>query len=203
MSHITIPAGPVTVRVFLDGQEVQKGLRFSSLDSAINFFGMYRLREGNGGSFVLAKNSTDLVEAGLQPPFSTVNFYSENGAHIEPAVVFSAAHGLQRRREHECPVRRGWGFLGLCTLPYEFRSGPVPGLRRGFRGRSRWLRHPKTAQEAKANSFAEYDEEATEVGLRIRGRRKRPNLPDVRDEVRRQDQVKSWKQQRSQQWKAK
>ncbi len=202
MSHLSTPSGHVTVRVFTDGVEVQKALRFSSLDSAINFFGWYKLREGNGGGFILTPNTRDLVEAGIMPAFTALNFYAMDGSHIEPAVVSMAADVIgEEERARPWPFRSTFPFYE--EMPYRFRNGPVPRLHRGFRGRSRWLRSPKTAQEMRENNFANFDEDLQEVCLKVNRRRKYPSLPSRRDDIRRQDQVGSWKNSRQQQWRAK
>lgn len=201
MSHISIPLGPVSVRVFMGGQEIAKGTRFSNLDSAINFFGWHRLHIGAGG-FILSENSRYLVEAGAQPAVSCVNFYEAGGAHIDPAVVALAAVAVGEKKSAEC-LRYLRHFPFGVELPYRFRNGPVPGLHRGFRGRARWLRSPRTAQELRENNFAAFDEDLRDVELWVVQRCGYPSLPTRRDEIRRNDQVKSWKHQRSHQWRAK
>jgi hypothetical protein len=200
MSQISIPIGHVTVRIFMDGTEVKKGMRFSSLDSAINFFGWYRLREGNGGGFILTPNSRVLVEDGIQPAFSAVNFYAMDGSHIAPAIVAAAAEQVGAdSAAKRWPFRRTFPFN--VELPYAFRDGPVPGLRRGFRGRARWLRSPKTTQEIRENSFVDHDEDLKEIGYKQGRRLNYLTLPTRRDDVHRNDQVKSWKHQRTHQWR--
>lgn len=202
MSRISIPVGHVTVRVFMDGTEVSKGTRFSSLDSAINFFGCYRVRESASRGVVLVPNHRDLVEAGVQPAFSVVNFYDMHGAHIDASVVAVAAAAIV-----SADLRSAWPFRPTFPfsewLPYGFRKGPVPGLHRGFRGRARWLRSPKTAQELRENNFADYDDDLIEAGIIVNKRRKYPSLPTRRDDIYRSDRVKSWKHQRSNQWRVK
>jgi hypothetical protein len=184
----------------MDGTEVKRGLRFSSLDSAINFFGWYKLREGNGGGFILTPNSRVLVEDGIQPAFSAVNFYTMDGSHIAPAVVTAAAEkvGVVAAAKR-WPFRRSFPFN--VELPYAYRDGPVPGLHCRFRGRARWLRSPKTAQEIRENSFVDFDDDLKEIGYKQGRRLNYLTLPTRRDDIRRMDQVKNWKHQRLHQWR--
>lgn len=76
---------------------------------------------------------------------------------------------LLKRRTEEDYLRR------MERKPdYIFRSGPVPGTNKKYRGH--FLRHVKTTNELRANSIPEHKEY-------IRSKRNRANLPTVYDDI--------------------
>ena len=86
---------------------------------------------------------------------------------------------------------------------FKFRQGPVEGIHCWKAGRYRGYRRIHTHPELRENDFLDnYDEEAIEYNIKVRGRRKRHNLPTSWDDIRCHSYYKkSWKEYRDHQWK--
>lgn len=82
---------------------------------------------------------------------------------------------------------------------YEFRNGPVPGIRKGywFRG---YYRHVRTQQEIRENeTFAVNDNDLEDYGIRVKGRKR--SLPTLWDDIPVDREDRNWKKFRRTQWK--
>jgi hypothetical protein len=123
--------------------------------------------------------------------------YDEMGLRIPGWKVEEAALSLGLEKAWH---RRGW-MRFRREHPYVFRDGPVADTG-GGRGRHRYAsRRPATVQERRESCILDFDEEADEVGVRIRASRSAANLPTSYDDLMRQQPGSSWKSYRRTQWK--
>ena len=85
---------------------------------------------------------------------------------------------------------------------YEFRNGPIPGIRCKRMHRGSYSRRPKTLAELRDIAGIEYDEEMVEHG--IKARRARYEVPTNWDDITRASRYdRSWKNHRQTQYKEK
>jgi hypothetical protein len=120
----------------------------------------------------------------------------ELGLVIAPETI------VERYFQLGCPSRSCGGSWSRVAYNPEtdFRNGTVRGIRCRRHRKCQTLRHMATTQEIRENDFLNYDEDAVEYGIKVRGSRRRRSLPTVWDDYWRYSQ-KNWKQQRRTQWK--
>jgi hypothetical protein len=189
--------GRVVVWYFSRGDFTEASLSFRDFDTAIrSVFGYCDVFTDENESFVVAGRVYSFWNDTRVCRDEVFNFYRADGAHINPVLVAARAAVLEEDRQRRRAVRLS------SKGSYEFRSGPVPGIR-GFRwGRGRTMRHPATLQERRANDGLTYDDDVLEFGVRVRGRRSAAMLPTVWDDILCGDQYHySWKRHRRHQWK--
>lgn len=92
---------------------------------------------------------------------------------------------------------RAWG-----GLPYAFRLGPVPGVRKGRSGWRHTDRKIATTAERRENDFLFYDEDAIEYRIQPRPARGRTHLPHSWDDPRYARRGNGWKNHRKTQYQA-
>ena len=86
------------------------------------------------------------------------------------------------------------------NAPYEFRDGPVPGIRKRPRRRSYGHRRPRTLQERRETKALHIDEDLQDLNIKIRKRREK--LPTSWDDICRMDyRNHNWKRHRDTQYK--
>jgi len=134
----------------------------------------------------------------LSLPFTAARAFcllDELGQVIEPEAI------LHRYRQLGLPsAKPNWRRSTGYKAERDFRGGPVPGIGHA-KWHGHWYRRPATQQEICLTDFLKFDEEAMDVGLCGRGRRKRHNLPTAWDDITRNTPLKSWKRFRKHQWK--
>jgi len=93
-------------------------------------------------------------------------------------------------------------WLASRKVPdHRFRRAPVPYTRKR-RGGSHYFRSFSTFQECREAVSLEFDEDATEAGVRVRAKRNCRNLPNSWDDYGRGDYAhRSWKRQRRTRWR--
>lgn len=121
------------------------------------------------------------------------------GDPVDPAAVMNAASVvLKARKVGKWELRARFDRKAVAG---KFRTIAIPGT--GRRGGGSWFRAIRTNQEIRENDGLLYDEDALEHGVKVRGRRKRHNLPNSWDDISRSYGTnKSWKEHRKSQWKA-
>lgn len=107
-----------------------------------------------------------------------------------PVPVWRVAVALQSMPERARQWRR---------FPHAFRGGPVPHTR-CRRGGNGWFRDFSTLPEMTAADGLAHDEDASELGIRVRAKRNPVNLPTSWDD-RAPSRLKNWKEQRRTQWR--
>jgi len=84
---------------------------------------------------------------------------------------------------------------------FKFRQGPVEGIH-CYKASRRYCQRISTKAEITENDFADnYDDDMNDYGIKVRGARKRSNLPTAWDDKPKPWGDKSWKKYRSHQWK--
>jgi len=120
-------------------------------------------------------------------PFHQIKFYDEFNLEIPDWKIQEVIlQNPQKRKYYRRPGR------------FVFRNGPVEGIHNRY-WRGCW-RHPKTISEIRENDFINYDDDCIEYDIKVRGNRKKSNLPTSWDDVYRHKE-KNWKKQRDHQWK--
>lgn len=84
---------------------------------------------------------------------------------------------------------------------YAFRQGPVEGIHCTRGSRRRCYRRIATTGERRENDFLFYDEDAVDLGVQARGKRRRPNLPTAWDDVCHARHGNGWKRYRKKQYR--
>ncbi|AFU88231.1 hypothetical protein CcrColossus_gp361 [Caulobacter phage CcrColossus] len=82
---------------------------------------------------------------------------------------------------------------------YVFRQGPVEGVRCTRASRRRCYRRIATTGERRENGFLCYDEDAVDLGVKVRG--KRSKLPSAWDDVQHARRGNGWKRNRQKQYR--
>lgn len=173
---------PTTIKI--DGRV----LAFDNLtDLAVCFF-------GSNFGYGKCTGEIDRVTRDMEAGFIVV---SDNLGIPIPASDF-IPFALAVCREKRENFARFW-----LRDPYTFRRGPVPGIR-CFRGGGGMYRLPRTFNEMRNAVACETDDELRELGVKVRGRRKKGSLPTLWDDLCRKDyNNRNWKRQRRTQYRDK
>lgn len=188
--------GAVTIKTWDGKQET-----YASLEEAVSrglWFSSYDPRHGDRIQYGFLKhyNPNPLYRDWDFGKGDTKVFLTAEGLTIPTWKVMEAYNNEPHSKRRGS---RGWRRGGK----FKFRQGPVEGIRcwkaGGYRGH-RWI---GTHQEIRENDFVQhYDEDAEDYGIKVRGRRRRGNLPTPWDDLNVSDwRAKSWKNYRKHQWK--
>ncbi len=127
---------------------------------------------------------------GLNPDFRVINNFDRQRVDLERLWVICRK---KRRANFERYYARQVGT-------YDFRGGPVPGIRCRRGRKSYGCRYPKTMQEIRETAFLDLDEDLQDMKIKIR--KVRRDLPTRWDDIPRGDyKHRSWKRHRNTQYK--
>ncbi|MTH95625.1 hypothetical protein [Roseibium sp. RKSG952] len=166
-----------------------------------------------GGRFLAFDNLSDLAVSALGTNFG----YGECTGEInrlrrnmeDGYIVVSDYLGISIREHDFIPFaldacrkeRQRRLARRLRRENYTFRRGPVPGIRCS-RGGGGMFRHPRTLNEMRNAVACDSDSELRDLGVRVRGRRKKAALPTLWHDLWRNDiDNKNWKYQRRTQYR--
>jgi hypothetical protein len=149
-----------------------------------------------GPSFGYGKctGEIDRLKRDMRDGYVVVSDYLGIPIQDHDFIPFALAACREERRARPYVRRLGKGN-------YTFRRGPVPGIR-CFRGGGGMFRHPRTLNEMRNAVACDGDTELRDLGVRVRGRRKKASLPTLWDDPWRNDRDdKNWKRQRRAQYR--